>query len=213
MSASLNVPGRTPVRNIIFDFGDVLLRWDPHAAVSHRLTESEWEQFVERTDFMNLNLLVDGGLPPSELVKQVAQTDPHAAEIIEIYFSRFDKSLAGPVPGTAEVATELRDVGYSLYGLTNWGVETYPHALAAAPLIGDFEGVVVSGREGVIKPDPEIYRILLSRYDLDPAETVFIDDRPPNVAGAENMGMRGILFEDADQLRNDLRAMGVKVSA
>jgi 2-haloacid dehalogenase len=119
---------------------------------------------------------------------------------------RFADSLPGPVPGSAELVEELRAAGVRLLGLTNWSAQTFPHAVPAAPAIGLLEDVLVSGHEGIAKPDPAIFRLLAERYGLDPARTLFADDSPRNVAAAAAEGYVAVLFTDAATLRADLVA-------
>jgi len=106
------------------------------------------------------------------------------------------------------VVDDLRAAGIRVLGLTNWSAETFHHAVPVAPAIGRLEAVVVSGREGIAKPDPRIFRLLAARHDLDPARTLFTDDTPANVLAALDEGFQSVLFTDADALRGDLGARG-----
>ena len=134
---------------------------------------------------------------------------PRHAEIVSLYFERFEKSLTGPIEGMAEVVTDLKNAGTRLLGLSNWSAETFHHAPQVAPAITQLEDVVVSGREGLIKPDPAIFEILRERFGLDPVKTVFIDDLPDNVEAARTLGFVGLVFTDAPRLRDDLRELGL----
>ncbi|RAE29146.1 HAD family phosphatase, partial [Burkholderia multivorans] len=89
-------------------------------------------------------------------------------------YERFEHSLTGPIPGMADIVAELKDAGVRLLGLSNWSAETIHHAPVAAPAISELEDIVVSGREKLIKPDPAIFDLLLSRFGLDPDRTVFV---------------------------------------
>lgn len=102
----------------------------------------------------------------------------------------------------------LRAAGVRVLGLTNWSAETFHHAVPAAPVIGRLEAVVVSGREGVAKPDPRIFRLLAERHGLDPARTVFADDSRANVEAAAALGYQAVLFTTAEALRAELVARG-----
>ena len=107
------------------------------------------------------------------------------------------------------ILAELHAAGTRLVGLTNWSAETFPYAEAAFDFLALFEGIVVSGREGVAKPDPSVFDLLLTRYDLDPASTVFVDDSPTNVAAAAAAGLTALVFTGADRLRADLTRLGL----
>jgi 2-haloacid dehalogenase len=97
--------------------------------------------------------------------------------------------------------------------LTNWSAEMFPYAETTFDFLALFEGIVVSGREGVAKPDPAVFDLLLSRYDLDPGNTVFVDDSPANVAAAAAVGLTALVFTGADRLRADLSRLGLLVGA
>ena len=107
------------------------------------------------------------------------------------------------------ILAELHAAGTRLVALTNWSAELFPHAEAAFDFLGLFDGIVVSGREGVAKPDPAVFDLLLSRYHLDPARTVFVDDSPANVAAAAAAGLRALAFTGPDRLRADLSRLGL----
>lgn len=112
----------------------------------------------------------------------------------------------------AELVTELRESGIRLLGLSNWSAETFHHAPQVAPAINELEDIVVSGREGLIKPDPEIFHLLCRRFDLDPLQTVFVDDLPANIDAASQLGFSSLLFTTSQQLRSDLRDLGLLTS-
>ncbi len=109
--------------------------------------------------------------------------------------------IAGTIEGTIEILEELLDCGVRCYALTNMERETYPQRLERYPFMRRFAGTVVSSHEGVAKPDPEIYRRLLTRFDLVPARTVMIDDSAANVETAVRLGMEAVRFQSPDALR------------
>ena len=115
--------------------------------------------------------------------------------------------VSGPVPGMLEFVQELKAAGHGVYGLSNWSTETFPLIKDDYPVLRLLDGMVVSGYEGVTKPGPEIYRLLLRRYSLRASDCVFIDDNPLNVAGAEAVGIRGIRFTSLQNLRLALKPL------
>jgi 2-haloacid dehalogenase len=117
--------------------------------------------------------------------------------------------IAGPIEGTVEVLRELKAAGVGCYALTNMERETFPVRRARYAFFAWFDGIVVSGHEGVAKPDPEVFRRLLERFDLDPARTLMIDDSAVNVAAARRAGMQAVRFESADELRRLLAGAGL----
>jgi 2-haloacid dehalogenase len=117
--------------------------------------------------------------------------------------------LAGAIGGTVEILEELKDQGVRVLALTNWSSETFHFAEERFAFLQRFEGILVSGRERLMKPDPAIFQLLLKRYRLEPSSTVFIDDVGGNVQAAINEGLRGIHFSTPDKLRHDLAALGL----
>src|SRR5262249_7772195 len=134
---------------------------------------------------------------------------PQHAELIDAFGHRFDEMMAGPILGTVEILAELRLRNVPLYGLTNWSAETYPLALKRFHFLGWFRGVLVSGQEGVIKPDPRIYRLLLERFGIKAADAVYIDDNRRNAEAASALGLHGIHFTGADALRHELGVLAL----
>ncbi|GIG35089.1 HAD-IA family hydrolase [Cellulomonas pakistanensis] len=193
---------------VVLDLGNVLVRWEPERAFDGVLTAAEVERFFADVDFLALNLRQDAGRPWSEARAEVARTHPQHAPTVDLYVERFVHALPGPVPGSAEVVDDLRAAGVRVLGLTNWSAETFHHGERVAPVIGRLEDVVVSGREGVVKPDPRIFALIAERHGLDPARTVFVDDSPANVAGAAAAGYQAVLFTTAGALRAELVARG-----
>ena len=117
--------------------------------------------------------------------------------------------LGGPINGTVEILSELKERGRPLYALTNWSAESFPVAKGMYPFLNWFDGIVVSGELKLIKPDPKIYQHLMHVHDIRAEESVFIDDRLPNVEGARAVGFAGILFQSPEQLRAELEGLGL----
>ena len=194
---------------VVFDLGNVLIGWDQTGPLADRMSPEQWRDFAAEADFAALNTASDSGVPVAEVVARAAARDPQHGEIVSLYYERFEKSLTGPVEGMAEIVTDLKASGTRLLGLSNWSAETFHHAPQVAPAIAELEDVVVSGREGLIKPDAAIFETLLERFDLDASRTVFIDDLPANVEAARSLGLIGLVFDDAPKLRADLRDLGL----
>lgn len=193
---------------VVFDLGNVLVGWDPYLAMADRMTRDEWQRFALAADFSELNVMADRGVPLREVIRRAGEKGQEHGELIRQYFEGFERSLTGPVPGVAEIVRELRAAGLRLLGLTNWSAETFVHAPESAPAIRELEAVVVSGEEGLAKPDPALFRRLIETYDLVPDETVFVDDSEHNVRAAAELGLVALRFTDADRLREDLRRVG-----
>lgn len=193
---------------VVLDLGNVLVHWDPAGPFAGLLTDDEVQQFFADVDFAELNHRQDAGRPWGDARAEVERRHPEHVATLDLYVERFAHSLPGPVPGSAEVVDALRAAGVRVLGLTNWSAETFHHAVPAAPVIGRLEAVVVSGREGVAKPDPRIFRLLAERHGLEPARTVFADDSRANVEAAAALGYQAVLFTTAEALRAELVARG-----
>lgn len=194
---------------VVFDLGQVLINWDPYQPFAAEMTRDEWKVRADAADFSTLNLLGDNGVPFAELAERAEAAGPEHGRFMRRYADAFPLALTGPVPGMEDIVCELRDSGVGLFGLTNWSAETYPHAAGVAPAIDLLESVVVSGAEGVAKPEPRLFRILAVRHHLDPARTVFVDDSAANVEAAAVLGFTAILFTHAPSLRVDLQRLGL----
>jgi len=199
--------GLSSPRGIIWDFGNVLIEWDPRPAIVASVGEAEADRFLaaEDFDFMAWNHLRDAGATWDDGEAEVRRTHPHWAEHAAAYRANFELSMVGPVPGTAELVAELHAAGVRQLGLTNWSHELYPAAPRLYPVLDLLDDVVVSGTEKVAKPDPAIFEIAVRRAGIPAEELVFVDDKQDNVAGAIEFGLDGIPFTGADDLRLALR--------
>jgi 2-haloacid dehalogenase len=200
-------PVGPPVDTVVYDFGNVLVGWDPYGAFPGR-SRAEVDAWMTETDFPALNHAQDAGRSWADARASLADR-PHLVPLLDEYVAGFAGTLTGPVPGSAELVEELRAAGVRLLGLTNWSAELFGHAAAAAPATTRMEHVVVSGQVGLAKPDPAIFRHLVATHDVDPARAVFVDDSPANVATADRLGFRTVRFTDTATLREALRSHGV----
>ena len=196
----------------MFDLGNVLIQWDPHAAIAAGLGADEATRLMdaEDFDFMAWNHVQDAGGTWAEGVDAVRLSHPHWERHVLAYREHFEHSL-GEVPGTADLVQELSDAGVPMFGLTNWSHELYPHAPRLFPVLDLLDDVVVSGTEKLAKPDPAIFELAVARTGLEASDLVFVDDSEKNVAAAIEAGLDGILFTGADDLRAQLRERGLPV--
>lgn len=196
---------------VVFDLGNVLIDWQPYAAIAAGVGPDEARRFLEADDFdfMAYNHGPDSGLDWDTAEAAVARTHPHWLDHARAYRTHFRASLVGEVPGSVDVVRALHAAGVPLWGLTNWSHELFPHAPVAFPFLELFEDVIVSGTEGVAKPDPAIFAIVRRRTGHPLERLVLVDDKPDNVAAAAAAGMQALLFTDAAHLRLDLRERGL----
>jgi 2-haloacid dehalogenase len=201
------------IDTVVFDLGGVLINWDPRVAFHGTLPDHEVDPFLTEIDFYTRNRGIDAGRPLAEVESEVDRLFPHRAGVLAAYHRNFPQTLTGELPGTADVLRELAGGGLRLLALTNWSAQTFPHARELFPVLGLFEGIVVSGEEQVIKPDRRIFEVLFERYDVEPSRAAYIDDMAANVAAAGELGLHAVQFVDAGRLRADLAALGLPVSA
>jgi len=198
---------------VVFDLGGVVLRWEPHRAFHGVLEPDDVQPFLDEVDFRSWNHQHDAGRPFAEGVLELSQRFPHHAEAIAAYPRNHHLAITGQMDATVAVIDQLRHRGVRLLALTNWSAETFPWARRRFGVLQQFEGIVVSGEEGVAKPDPRVYRVLLDRYQVQPDAAVFVDDMQVNVDAAIALGMHGLRFTSAEVLHADLRRLGLLASA
>jgi 2-haloacid dehalogenase len=197
---------------VVFDLGGVLIEWDPRRMYRTLFDDdAEMEHFLTEVCTPAWNLEQDRGRPLEEATSALVAEFPDRRDLIEAFYRRWIDMLGDPIWGTVEIVDELRTAGIRLVALTNWSHETFPAARPRMTFLDHFDGVLVSGEVKLIKPDPAIFELLMSRHDIDPAAAVFIDDSPANVATAASLGFDAIHFVSAAQLRAELTARGVLV--
>lgn len=197
------------IENIIFDFGGVLVDWNPrHLYKSHFKDENEMEYFLKNICTEEWNLEQDRGRTLKEGTLLLQNQFPEFHAMIQLFYDEWETMLKSEIPETVSLLYKLKKK-YKLYGLTNWSAETISIAYDRFPFFKEFDGIVVSGHEKMIKPNKEIYHLLLNRYNLKAENTIFIDDNLKNIRAAEEIGLHGIHFESPDQLKTELSSLNV----
>jgi 2-haloacid dehalogenase len=199
---------------LVFDLGNVLIGWEPRELYRKLFVgrEAEMEWFLANVCTSEWNLEQDRGRSFADGVAELIAAHPdehHTA--IRAYHERWPEMLTGAIEGTLALLERLHEAGTPLYALTNWNQDTFFHARERYAFLKLFRGILVSGEERLIKPDPAIYRMLCARYGLAPEACVFIDDSRKNVDGARDAGMHAIHFTTPEQLRLALREYGFPV--
>lgn len=129
-----------------------------------------------------------------------------------MYYDQFLVAMGqGQLPGMEDFVRELKHNGYRIFGLTNWSAETFSRVRTIYPVLDLMEDIVVSGEEKIIKPDPEIFRRALHRFNVVADQTVFIDDNPSNVASAVSLGISGVVFTGLPALKLSLKELSVRM--
>src|SRR5579875_1174270 len=178
---------------VVFDIGGVLLEWNPRHLYRKLFSDpAAMERFLSEVCTMQWHHAHDLGVPFAESCARLAEEHPEFAEEIWAWGRRSEEMIAGPISGTVEILRELGAAGVRRYALTNMEAETYPLRRERYDFLRWFDGTGVSSAEGVAKPDPRIFRLLVERFGLEPARTVMIDDSEVNVAAAAEMGLQAV---------------------
>jgi 2-haloacid dehalogenase len=212
LSGAVAVSTKRSIAAVVFDIGGVLLDWDPRYLYRKLFDdEDEMNRFLEEVCTPEWHDAHDRGKPAEVSCAELAAVHPEHRELIWAWTQRSEEMIAGPIEGTVEVLRELKAAGVPCYALTNMEVWTYPQRLERFPFMRWFDGSVVSGFEGVAKPDVEMFELLLRRFDLIPSTTLLVDDSPRNVRAALSVGMQAVEFRSASELRRLLEQAGVLV--
>ena len=197
------------VKNIIFDLGGVLIDWNPEYVYleAFKGNRKKMENFFDEVCTFDWNENQDAGYPLADATEDRIALFPEQADLIRMYYGRWEEMLRGPISGTVSILKKLiNNNGYRVFALTNWSAETFPIALKRFDFLHWFEGIVVSGTEKTRKPFPEIYETTLERYGLKASESIFIDDNERNIIAANLFGIQTIKFLNPHQLEEDLKA-------
>ena len=198
------------MKDIVFDFGGVLIDWNPRYLYRKIFqTEKEVEWFLDNVCTSQWNTQQDAGRSFEEGISLLENKFPEYAFAIRFYYTRWEEMLGGEIAATVQILHELKKRGYRLYGLTNWSAELFPIAQKRFGFLKEFDGIVVSGQEKLVKPDPQIYARLLERYNLRAPNCLFIDDNQANISKAADLGFETVLFTSPDDLRRILTARGL----
>ena len=197
------------IKAILFDFGNVLLEWNPRHVYRRYFPDDEaaMEQFFQEVNFMEWNAQQDKGRSFAEGIAVLSGEFPQYSHLIQAYQDNWKDSIGGSLEGTVEIMKRLKLSGYSLYGLSNWSAETFPLVRDQFVFFELLDDIILSGEVGQIKPHPEIYEIALKRIGRPAAECLFIDDALANIEQARKMGFAVIHFQSPEQLEAELKAI------
>ena len=200
------------IKNIIFDFGGVLMDWNPRYFFKDYFNDDEkMEFFLKNIADDDWNAEQDRGRSLAEGTEILVAKFPERETEIRAYYDNWTTMLRSDIPENVAVLRQLKHSDYELFGLTNWSAETFPYALANYDFFEIFNGkIVVSGEEKLIKPDPKIWQILLEKYSIQSKESIFIDDNPKNIETAKNLGFITVHITEETNLAEELRELGVE---
>lgn len=195
---------------VVFDFGGVLIDWDPRRVYRHLLPDTAAiEHFLATVCTPEWNVKQDAGRPIAEAEAELIARFPDKAHLIRAYYAGHEVAVGGAVQGTVDILERLHARNVPLYGLTNWSGETFPRSRWRFAFMERFRHIVVSGDERTIKPEPAIYRTMLQHIAAPAEQCLFVDDSQKNVDGAKAVGMHAVHFQSPAKLEADLKAFGL----
>jgi 2-haloacid dehalogenase len=196
---------------VVFDLGGVLIDWNPRYLYRKLFAGDEpaMEHFLTHVCSPDWNIKQDEGRLLADAYALLVRDYPQHQALIEAWGPRFDEMMSGAIEGTVEILAELKARGTPIYALSNWSAETFPHAWKRFEFLRWFRGIVISGELKLIKPDARIFHHLLQKHGLSAEATVFVDDAPHNVAGAQAVGIHGVHFTEPAALRSTLMELGL----
>jgi len=198
------------IRHIVFDIGNVLIRWDPEILYSRLIPdEAERRRFLSEVCTHDWNLEQDRGRSWEDAEALAITSFPHHETWIRAWRQHWHEMVPGPIDETVEILDRLLAAGYDVTALTNFADDTFEEAVARFPYLGRFRGVTVSARVRLVKPDVAIYHHHAASHDLDPGSILFFDDMPANIEAARAAGWNAERFVDPATMRADLARYGV----
>ena len=203
--SELNAAG---IRNVIFDFGGVLVRWAPQEIIDSFYADDALRALAKSAIFQHPDWLdMDRGtLNEDDAARRFAERTGRPLQEMATLLQRVKESLT-PIPESLELLHALAATGLPLYGLSNMPASTFEYLRARDPHWSVFRGIVISGSVKMIKPEPEIFELIATAHSLEPAETLFLDDSPANIATAKQWGFQTMLFDDPKRCCAELRQL------
>ncbi|NPD80575.1 HAD family phosphatase [Prevotella sp. PINT] len=194
------------IKNLIFDFGKVLVDYDFEMFFHKYIHDEErYQEFLPILCNEEVQELLDREEKPfDEIMEDIIQDNRKFENEIRIFCNKYPELVTNEVEGMKNLLLHLKDEGFKLYGLSNWCSKVY-HTMNQFDIFRLLDGYVISSEEHIVKPEPEIYRQLFDKFNLKPEECVFTDDLEMNIIGARQLGMAGIVFHDSAQYETQLR--------
>lgn len=200
-------------RTVVFDIGNVLIRWEPEVLYSRLIPDAAARAaFFAETGLIDWNLEQDRGRPWGEAEAALIALHPQHAALIRAFRADWHEMVPGAIAENVAVLADIRARGIPNYAITNFAADTFREAQKRFPFLAEgFHGIVVSADERLVKPDPAIFELFLHRYGQRAADCLFIDDSAKNIAAAAALGFATIHVTPGIDLRQEVRRHGFPV--
>jgi len=202
------------IKNIVFDIGQVLLTFNPEQYLKDQfnLSTGQIKEIAKATFRSSVWLDLDRGkISKNEAADIFSKKLPEYSQVLVEGVLNWEEIL-NPIEPNIELLKEFKDHdAYEVYALSNFNDESYQVAKSEFPFLNLFKGEIISGQVGYIKPEPEIYQLLLDRFELEPAETLFIDDSKENIEAAQEFGLRTIHYRNPEQLQKEIKHLNLLI--
>ena len=190
------------VKKFLFDLGNVFFDWSPERVLKPMFADDErMNFFINNISFPLLDTRCDAGITIEVAVNDAIKKFPDFEKEIKLYYPNHGNMVGGFFQKTVDIFYKVKNLNYPCYILSNWSAETYEGMEETYPFLKDFDGKIISGRDFLIKPDPAIYELAISRFDLVPQETLFIDDRLDNIEAAQKLNFQTIHLTDPSSIQ------------
>ncbi len=190
---------------VIFDLGNVVLDWNVERILAS-LKASQAEVELLRDELFGHQYWIDldhGKIQEAAVIAEISTTTPLSSTLVENALRSAKESLS-PFPQTLQLMRDIHDHGLALFCLSNMSVETYDH-IRHADFFDLFNGIVISGIEGCMKPQEEIFQLLMKRFEFEPTSALFIDDSLPNIDKALELGISSVHFKGSENCYSEIR--------
>ena len=195
------------VKKFLFDLGNVFFDWNPERILKPIFNDDErMNFFINNISFPLLDTRCDAGITIEVAVNDAVKKFPDFEKEIKLYYPNHRNMVGGFFQKTVDIFYKVKNLNYPCYILSNWSAETYEGMEETYPFLKDFDGKIISGRDFLIKPDPAIYELAISRFALVPQETLFIDDRLDNIQAAQNLNFQTIHLTDPSLIQELIEA-------
>lgn len=197
------------VEAVVFDIGNVLIEWNPERFYDAEVGEERRRAMFAAVDLHGMNDRVDRGAFWAEEVAALARAHPDWSTEIAHWHDRWIEMASPEIPHSVRLLRALRSRGVPVFALTNFGRETFAHAIPHYPFLAEFDRAFVSGHLRLAKPDPGIYEAVEREGGVAPEALLFTDDRAENIGVARARGWATHLFEGPEGLADRLMAEGL----